>query len=1475
MNKNLLNPHKNIIFVLGMHRSGTSLVTKAIQAIGAKLGNNLMPAEHSNPKGYWEDLDVFHFNERLLDFIDIRWDIPSTLITIDFNDTKFNTWREEAITLLNIKIDHCNLLAIKDPRISLLIPFWESVATSINVSTQYVIAIRNPLDISKSLVKRDKFNEKKGLVLWLNYNYRILHDLCTHKSSAIFIDYQQILNDPFRQLSRLSYFITGSKITKSSTTLQIEEFINNYIDKKLSHSVSTTDDLENIDQSLQGLTVLYQCLLGFTQGRWSKDKAWKTLKEIHEYQLEAQNYQLQLGYFKNELKSKLNNQRHILTLEHKSLLERNIQDKDKYYKQIILKNDADFQNTLQEAIAKKAHEHQILIDENDIKLNQKDRLIHEINEKLKNIKIEKQNENQNHINSIHKIQQQHEQELESWKNHVNEIHTSYSWKVTTPLRTGLCIIQSAKKKLMSESGAISVKYTSGLVKNSSKLWKTIDNTPTFNIDTSKLNTSKGWYNIQFKAGALDNNPSLYPELLIDYRSGYTDSDKTVFYQNNSCYHAKVFFHQKPIGIRIIPCRQAGLIFRLNKIKLKRMPLPLFIISAAINIYKRDTKNGRSFWDIIQEKLKLIYDFGLIYTINNLNTLISNNEDGLDWGVDYTKWISDVETRYHRNIKTKLAKLQQNENKNNHCVFIISSSLTDISIDVSLDSIKNQLLAPSEVIILHKTNKVYCHSTTDQNISKKVAFNSWKNTTHSNIITLLKSGDQLSEYYLLALEDSLYESPDYDVIYSDNDERSPDGKRCNPHFKPDWSPDFLIESNYIGETFSIPLHHLKKFLYRYKHPIEFLPLYILYHFSLDNNYNKKHINQILFHCKYSNEQPTPHNDNIAVLKTILAKNNNASISVKNDKKQYKVKHPLTRPLPTVSIIIPTKDKINLLMVCIESLLTITDYENYEIIIVDNQSLKPETHSYLNKLSKNPLIRVISYNKEFNYSAINNYAVSKTHSDIVCFLNNDIEITHSEWLSELVSQAIRPTVGCVGAKLYYPDGRVQHGGVIMGIGGVAAHAFHGEEGNSTGYLNRLCSVQNYSAVTAACLAMRRELFISIGEFNQKQLPVAFNDIDLCLRLREQGYLVIWTPYAELIHHESATRTDDIKRSNQIKTEVQYMQIRWRKWIINDPAYNHHLSLTIGNDFEYSLRQKNLSSIDARTSIDINPAQYPYLIENNEDRIAAIVTEEVKFLPEQKAKQPGLSIIILTLEKPELIEPLLKGLIIAKNELYIRKKINIEIIIGDTGSTSPEINSIYKTLNSDITIVRDLTYHFSQCNNQLFSEYVNFDSVLFLNNDIIFEDTINALYRMYVALNNDQNTGIVGSFLTYPDGRLQHGGVSIIDEGDSKGLCYHPGHGAVFKKPAIDSVIPISAVTGACLLIRSDLFVSCGMFDIQYETEAQDIDLCFQARRLGYQSLLCYPGEVQHLENATRPKGEENNQDRARFVRKWAVFYSEMMS
>ncbi len=1052
---------------------------------------------------------------------------------------------------------------------------------------------------------------------------------------------------------------------------------------------------------------------------------------------------------------------------------------------------------------------------------------------------------------------------------------SYMIETITPLGFINNSIQFTKDYILAISGYTCVlQTTSGLVKDSSGIWATINDNPKFDFVITKVIVSKGWYTFHFKAETLDNNSTLYPELLINYGNGYTECEIKAFDSNNSDYHATVFFHQTPSGIQINPGHQARVFFKLGQLKIKKLPLPLYIISAAINIYKRDRKNGINPFDIIKEKILLIHKFGLFYTANNLNTLISDNEDGVDWGVEYPKWMSEVEFKYHKRMKSLITKLDRNARKYNHTILIVAKSLNDNNITASIESVKNQLLQPSEVLVLHKeNNKVYCCYPTSQKQPNKVLFNLWKDKTKTNIATLLKPGDKLSEYYLLALEESLYHSPDYDLIYCDSDELSIDGRRQNPQFKPDWSPDFLIESNYIGETFSIPLHHLNKHLNTYSYSINSLPIYILYNLSMAVNSNIKHISHVLIHSTKVENNIKKNDIQYHMLKSIVHEHSGGTLSVNNNSNTYRVSYSLPASSPSVSIIIPTKDKIELLQACIESLLELTNYQNYNIIIVDNQSVEDKTNTYLTKLEDNSLIRVISYNKPFNFSAINNFAALHSQSEILCFLNNDIEIINSNWLTELVSHTMRPTVGCVGAKLYYPDGRIQHGGVIIGIGGVAAHAFHFADGDSNGYLNRLSTIQNYSAVTGACLAIRRELFCSVGEFNHKQLPVAFNDIDLCLRLRDQGYHVIWTPYAELVHHESATRIDDQTRSDEIKTEVQFMQIRWRKWILNDPAYNHHLSLAIGNDFQYSLRQKNNSYNDVENTIDISPVQSPYFFETNEDRIAAITLDDTNYPPNDKTTKPGLSIIILTLDKPELIGPLLKSLIVAKINLH-NKSINIEIIVGDTGSTSPKVINLYKSLKETITIVCDLKYHFSRCNNQLFTDYVHYDSVLFLNNDIIFDNAANALYRMYKVLYKNQDTGIVGSFLIYPDGRLQHGGVSIIEDGDNKGLCYHPGHGSVFKKPAINSIKPMPAVTGACLLVRSNLFLRCGMFDIQYETEAQDIDLCFQARRIGYKSMLCYPGEVQHLENATRPKGEENNQDRARFVRKWAVFYSEML-
>ncbi len=245
---------------------------------------------------------------------------------------------------------------------------------------------------------------------------------------------------------------------------------------------------------------------------------------------------------------------------------------------------------------------------------------------------------------------------------------------------------------------------------------------------------------------------------------------------------------------------------------------------------------------------------------------------------------------------------------------------------------------------------------------------------------------------------------------------------------------------------------------------------------------------------------------------------------------RVRYPVPQPAPLVSVIIPTRNGLDLLRQCLSSMRAKTDYANYEIVIVDNQSDDPATLDYLAGLQSEGAARVLRYDKPFNYAAINNFAATEAAGDFLCFLNNDIEVTGSEWLAEMVSQAARPEIGAVGARLLYPDGRLQHGGVITGLGGVAGHAMKYLSGESKGYNGRAVLVQNYSAVTAACMVVRRDVFAQVAGFDAENLGVAFNDVDLCLRIRELGYRNLWTPFAELYHQSRRLAAPRIPRTNR---------------------------------------------------------------------------------------------------------------------------------------------------------------------------------------------------------------------------------------------------------------------------------------------------------------------------------------------------------
>ena len=273
-------------------------------------------------------------------------------------------------------------------------------------------------------------------------------------------------------------------------------------------------------------------------------------------------------------------------------------------------------------------------------------------------------------------------------------------------------------------------------------------------------------------------------------------------------------------------------------------------------------------------------------------------------------------------------------------------------------------------------------------------------------------------------------------------------------------------------------------------------------------------------------------------------------------------------PVVSILIPNKDQKETLDQCLKSIEEHTDYENYEIIIIENNSTEKETFEYYKQI-RNPKIRVIEWKDEFNYSAINNYGVRNAKGEYLLFLNNDIEVIHSDWLREMLSNCQREEVGAVGAKLYYPDNTVQHAGVIVGIGGVAGSVFVGLKRGYTGYMHRASIQQNLSAVTAACMMVKKPVFEEVGGFEEK-LKVAFNDIDLCMKERAAGKKVVFTPYAELYHYESKSRgmEDTPEKQFRFEKETKHFEEKWGEQMSKgDPYYNPNLSL---KEADCSLRE-----------------------------------------------------------------------------------------------------------------------------------------------------------------------------------------------------------------------------------------------------------------------------------------------------------------
>lgn len=444
------------------------------------------------------------------------------------------------------------------------------------------------------------------------------------------------------------------------------------------------------------------------------------------------------------------------------------------------------------------------------------------------------------------------------------------------------------------------------------------------------------------------------------------------------------------------------------------------------------------------------------------------------------------------------------------------------------------------------------------------------------VGLLDHDDLLAPNALYEVVKALEADRELDAVYTDEDKVTTElDEHFQPHLKPDFNLDLLRSNNYICHFFVVRRSVVKK-TGGFRQEFDGAQDHDFIFRCVETARRVGHIPEILYHWR-THKASTADNPaskmyafdagKRAIEAHLQRTDTEGVVTHTPDLGFFRVKYPV-QGNPLVSIIIPNKDEKETLKDCIESIRKKTEYENYEIIIVENNSTTEEIFQYYKELSQDPRIRLLRWKKEFNYSAINNYGVNHARGEYLIFLNNDVKIITPGWIKEMLGVCQRPEVGAVGVKLIYPDNTIQHAGCVIGIGGIAGHMFVDMPANRTGYLHKASILQDMSAVTAACMMMKRTAFEEAGGFTEK-LAVAFNDVDLCLKVRKNEKLIVYDPYVQLYHMESKTRgaEDSTEKVRRFQEEIEYMRCQWIDILKKgDPYYNKNLSLTKWN---YSLR------------------------------------------------------------------------------------------------------------------------------------------------------------------------------------------------------------------------------------------------------------------------------------------------------------------
>jgi glycosyltransferase involved in cell wall biosynthesis len=716
-------------------------------------------------------------------------------------------------------------------------------------------------------------------------------------------------------------------------------------------------------------------------------------------------------------------------------------------------------------------------------------------------------------------------------------------------------------------------------------WLSQGDDPAFSLEINQeLFVQDGWFVFEL---AIHSELKIgIAKLYFDTGNGYNEAETLVLPFNSDEFAQRVFQITKPVlAIRFDPQEGAGN-FSIDTLQFSATSEAAAILLMTDRLAQHNDmfagKNTAEIMSLI-DALK-IHNRSPLKRLANLysSTFISSQSR-----IDYQEWITRVELPGNpsREDVTKLVNGLV-------CQPLISVLLptfnsTEVYLRQCIESVIGQTYQNWELCVaddasshsdVRRVLEEYKKSDArirvvyrSENGHISAASNSALKIAHGNYVALLDHDDVLPVHALYFVVLAINQHPSAMVLYSDEDKIDATGNRFSPHFKSDWNEDLFYAQNYVSHL-GIYRRELLKQIGGFRLGVEGsqdhdLLLRCLPHINSDEIV---HIPRVLYHWRAvegstamaSDEKSYTITAGTKALKDYFRNCGHHGVTVTQGEvaNTYRIQWPIPIAEPLVSLLVPTRDNREMTETCVRSILEKSTYKNFEILILDNGSVCLETLAFFKEIQQEDArVKVLRYDFPFNYSAINNFGVKNSKGKIIGLVNNDIEVISPSWLTEMVSHVSRPEIGCVGAKLYYANNTIQHAGVICGLGGVANHSHKHFPKNSAGYFSRLITTQNLSAVTAACLLVSRAIYEEIGGLDEKNLAVAFNDVDFCLKVSTAGYRNLWTPYAELYHHESISRGVEDTPEKQVRfhKEVAYMTNKWGDRLTRDPYYSPHLT------------------------------------------------------------------------------------------------------------------------------------------------------------------------------------------------------------------------------------------------------------------------------------------------------------------------------